>query len=646
MTNRFLRYPEGTPSPRVSDRSRPWPVAAAADAGPHDARGDRAGPCGPGCGTTLDDVAWPVGTTPRRTAGASRKPPGAPAPAMDSPATDPAPPVTGRGAAAGMLDVRVPGTSRWKERFVTAPEGELAEPEQRVAAVRRLEPTALGSRALQRLTALAGRLVGADVATVSLLGDVETVVSGFGLPSGSMGRQVPLGASLCRVAVGAGVTPLVVPDARADPRLADLQPVQAGQVGAYLAVPLVVFDGSPVGALAVYGREPRGWSESETALLRQLADSVATELELSALGREFEAHRLRFELAIDAAQIGSFDWDLVTGRLVWDDRLVEIFGYSRTTFDETIDAFSERLHPDDRERTQDALQAAIDTCGEYDAQFRVVLPTGEIRWVEGRGRALADDRGKPVRLLGAGFDITAQRHGDARVARVLESMKSAFFSVDPDWRFVYVNAEAERLLASTREELIGGSIWELYPAAVGSDFEVNYRGAAETGEERVFEAYYPAPLEAWYEVRAWPGTEGLSVYFLDVSERRRAEEAARRSTARLALVAEVTTAMSAVLVSGHGEEQALQQVARSVVPLLGDWAIVSLVDEDGRMSDVGSWHRDPDARELVGRYAELRLASVSPDAPVFRALAAGQMQTVDDVGATVGGRLPPRAVSE
>jgi hypothetical protein len=82
------------------------------------------------------------------------------------------------------------------------------------AAVRRLEATALGSRALQRLTALAAlaaRLVGAEAATVSLLGDVETVVSGAGLPSGSLGRQVPPAGSLSAGAVRAGAGPLVGP---------------------------------------------------------------------------------------------------------------------------------------------------------------------------------------------------------------------------------------------------------------------------------------------------------------------------------------------------------------------------------------------------------------------------------------------------
>ena len=150
---------------------------------------------------------------------------------------------------------------------------------------------------------------------------------------------------------------------------------------------------------------------------------------LALLPDDPEVSRIRFELAIDAAGIGSFDWDLVSGRLSWDDQLLAIFGYDAGGFDETIEAFAARLHPDDRDRTLQALQDAIDTCGSYDAEFRVVLPSGETRWVQGRGRALADDRGTAVRLLGAGIDTTELRRGDARVSRVLETMRSAFFAL-------------------------------------------------------------------------------------------------------------------------------------------------------------------------------------------------------------------------
>ena len=76
------------------------------------------------------------------------------------------------------------------------------------------------------------------------------------------------------------------------------------------------------------------------------------------------------------------------------------------------------------------------------------------------------------------------------------------------------------------------------------------------GLERVFEAYYPAPLNSWYEVRAWPSPDGLSVYFLDISERRSAEESARRGTERLALIADVASTVSDALSEPGGEEAA------------------------------------------------------------------------------------------
>ncbi|MGY1672497.1 SpoIIE family protein phosphatase [Geodermatophilus sp. SYSU D00710] len=368
---------------------------------------------------------------------------------------------------------------------------------------------------------------------------------------------------------------------------------------------------------------------------------------LSLLPGDAEASRLRFELAIEAAGIGSFDWDLRTGRLTWDEQLLVLFGYRDEDFDETLDAFAARLHPDDRDRTLQALQEAVDTCGTYEAEFRVVLPSGDIRWVQGRGRALADSRGRVVRLLGAALDTTRPREGDARVSRVLETMRSAFFALDRSWRFTYVNAEAERVLHRSRDELIGGDIWELFPAAVGSDFEENYRAAMELGQERVFDAYHPPPLDAWYEVRAWPGPDGLSVYFLDVTERRGAEERARASAARLTLVAEVSALMSTSLGSASAERGALQRVAEAVVPVLGDWTILTLAGgSDGRMQDVASWHADPAMRPVAAAYAGLRLASIAPDAPVLRALESGRLLSVSDVPAVVRPTLPEGEVRD
>jgi len=495
----------------------------------------------------------------------------------------------------------------------------LAGDAERVAQTRRLRPRDGDTTALDRLAALASRLLGTSASQVSLLEDVQIVAGAAGRAEASVGEVSPLADSLCTVtAVANG--PLVLGDAPADPRVRELPPVRSGQVGSYLGMPLVGNGGATVGVLCVFDREPRDWSESDVATLRQLAVSVVTELELSALVREYENDRLRWGLAIDAAGIGTFDWDLVTGQLTWDDRLMTMFGYEPDTFDESIEAFTARLHPDDRSRVADILDACIAGCGEYEAEYRVVRPDGETRWVQARGRALAGEDGAATRLLGAALDTTTERRGEARVTRVLEAMPAGFYSLDRDWRFTHVNAEAERLLASRREDLLGRVLWEAFPAALNSIFDQSFHTAVRTGLPVSFDAYYPAPLDGWYELRAWPSPDGLSVYFLDVTERRRVQELAERSARRLAILAQVSTELAGTL----DARAATGRLPGLVVPGLADFAIVTLVESDGRPRDIASWHADPAARPLLERYTALRMDALPPTSPVASALAGGE----------------------
>jgi len=113
----------------------------------------------------------------------------------------------------------------------------------------------------------------------------------------------------------------------------------------------------------------------------------------------------------------------------------------------------------------------------------------------------------------------AEREGEARVSRLLESMSTAFYSLDRDWRFSYVNARAEKLIGLTRQDAVGQVVWDLFPAAVGTVIEEVYRTAVATGRSASFEAWYPEPLDTWFEIQAWPSEEGLAVYFVDVTAR-------------------------------------------------------------------------------------------------------------------------------
>ena len=108
-------------------------------------------------------------------------------------------------------------------------------------------------------------------------------------------------------------------------------------------------------------------------------------------------------------------------------------------------------------------------------------------------------------------------------------------------------------------------VWEAFPSAVDSDFERHYRKAMESGEPVGFDAYYPEPLDAWYEVRAWPSPDGLGVYFNDVTARHRAQQQMRVIAERDELLARVTTELTGTL----EPSEALHRLARLLVPRLG-----------------------------------------------------------------------------
>jgi PAS domain S-box-containing protein len=106
---------------------------------------------------------------------------------------------------------------------------------------------------------------------------------------------------------------------------------------------------------------------------------------------------------------------------------------------------------------------------------------------------------------------------------ILDSITDAFFSLNGDWEFSYVNRQSEKTLGLPASELLGRSIWEVYPGTVGSDFEHMYRKAARERNALTFCSYYP-DHDRWYDVNVYPAPDGLSVYFRDITARMREEK--------------------------------------------------------------------------------------------------------------------------
>lgn len=119
------------------------------------------------------------------------------------------------------------------------------------------------------------------------------------------------------------------------------------------------------------------------------------------------------------------------------------------------------------------------------------------------------------------------RSSDEQIVNFLEGMSDAFFALDTQWRFTYVNYKAAQFLQRSPEELFGKIFWEEFPDLVNSVFYEQYHEAVAKQVGVSFERYYP-PLKQWWEVRAFPGRDGISVFFHDITKRKKMESALRK----------------------------------------------------------------------------------------------------------------------
>lgn len=135
------------------------------------------------------------------------------------------------------------------------------------------------------------------------------------------------------------------------------------------------------------------------------------------------------------------------------------------------------------------------------------------------------DIGVASYLADVAWEITMRKFAEEEFERAykelnatLESITDGFFAFDREWRITYLNKSGAEMLGMKREDLVGGVLWELFPDAVNLEFYPRYHDAVESGKPVHFEEYYPSPLNKWWECHAYPSSEGLSVYFRDITE--------------------------------------------------------------------------------------------------------------------------------
>jgi two-component system, LuxR family, sensor kinase FixL len=154
-----------------------------------------------------------------------------------------------------------------------------------------------------------------------------------------------------------------------------------------------------------------------TAIVAVMGYELSNDVARAAgLARELEISQKRLNLAADSADLGMWMWDIPRDEIWITDKGRALFGFGASEKLD-LDRFKNVLHSEDRQRVLDAVENTLRTGADYEAEYRIMLPQGQLRWIAGRGQVEFDRDGQPVRLRGAAFDITNRKQAELEAAR-------------------------------------------------------------------------------------------------------------------------------------------------------------------------------------------------------------------------------------
>ncbi len=259
---------------------------------------------------------------------------------------------------------------------------------------------------------------------------------------------------------------------------------------------------------------------------------------------EDASHKLQvsYRLLFERNPLPMWVYDVKTLRtLAVNDAALEQYGYSKQEFvgltlldlhhDDDVALLHEHLKLPLHEQTTPRLWRHRHRNGDL-IEVEMVTEEFEIDDIHAR-MALVRDLTEQRRAE------QSQRELTKRMTITLESITDAFFTLDLDWRFTYVNSRAEELMRSHCSSLLGFNVWEKFPEVIGSVFQTELQRAMADSTTARFEAFH-APWALWLAVNAYPSERGLAVYFRDVTEKHVAEQRLHEERETLAAVVNST----------------------------------------------------------------------------------------------------------
>lgn len=306
----------------------------------------------------------------------------------------------------------------------------------------------------------------------------------------------------------------------------------------YIGIPLTDEKGKTIGIFCAISRQELNLPQSAKEAMEIIAAKASAELEHKQSADALKKSEERYKRAEIAGNVGSWDWNILTGELHWSDMIFTIFGFRSGEFGATYEAFLNSVHPDDRQFVVDSVNAAVEEDKDYAIEHRIAWPDKTVRWVSETGAVFRNEEGKAVQMLGVVKDITeskqaeeALRESEARFRSMFESDMVGTFFWDANGEISDANNAFLSIVGYSREDLLSGKLkWsELTPPEYTERDNEALKELAEKELITPYEKEYihksgrriPIVVGAATFPRA---TASGVAFILDITERKKAEE--------------------------------------------------------------------------------------------------------------------------
>jgi len=142
------------------------------------------------------------------------------------------------------------------------------------------------------------------------------------------------------------------------------------------------------------------------AIGRDISQLVETQDQLQIAKTQADTNTLRMKLANESAQIGVWEWDVVSGELIWDEWMYKLHGITENFFSGAYETWSHSIHPDDIKEFNKQLEDAVAGIGTFNPEFRVVHPNGQVKTIKASAEVFRDNDGNALKVIGVNYDIT------------------------------------------------------------------------------------------------------------------------------------------------------------------------------------------------------------------------------------------------